>query len=149
MRKFSMTLDLPRQCECCGAQLQSADHQQSRGSYRVELPEGEIPTQVALGNAVRVTLARGVLSIALRQSASSKGTWALEPMYNTEAFGKALREKLSDERRDRADDELCDRPDDDWLRFSFTLPQFKPWYSTWYAELKFVEALPLTVFGHI
>jgi hypothetical protein len=138
MRKFSVTLDLPAQCECCGTQLPAADHEQTRGIYRVELPEGEIPTRVAVGNAVRVTLARGVLLIELRQSDSSKGTWALEPMYNTEAFGKVRRD---------LHDEHGDGKADSWIRFSSTLPQFKPWYSTWHAELKFVEALPLTVFG--
>lgn len=138
MRKFSAVLEMPKTCQCCDAALPASDLGLTRGTYRIELEEGDVPTTMTIGNAVRVTLSRGALLVELRHSRQSKGTWALLPHYNSDAFG--LVKQVSH-------DEV--RPDGDWYwhTFSSRLPEFKTWYTPlqWWAELKFVEVDGLTM----
>jgi hypothetical protein len=133
MRKFSVTLEVPQACDCCGALLPEHPAGLSRGSYRLELPEGNYPTTCSLGDGVRITLARGRLRVELRQRRGDNRAWDLLPRYNPDAFARLQ----TDWRR-----ETTEEGDWGWYCFTVDLPEFKPWYATWWAELRFVEVLP-------
>lgn len=129
MRRFSITLDLPNTCECCGGPLPEHENKVSAGKYRVDLFEGDVPTKVQLGDGFRVTLSRGKLVVEIRQQPSGQRAWDLASHYNPDAFKLKKHEKVDD-------------ADWYWHAFTFELPEFKPWYSTWFAELRFVEVQP-------
>jgi hypothetical protein len=136
MRKFSVTLQLPSNCQSCGVPLAQGDDRQSPGTYSIELPEGDVPTQCSIGNAVRVTLSKTELVVELRHSRSRPGNWALLRHINSDAFGRVRR---------TARDEVFGGETSYWHMFTVPLRGgFRPWYKTWCAELKFLEVEPTT-----
>jgi hypothetical protein len=135
MRKFSVNVTVPSNCGCCGALLQPNGINVSPGQYRMELPEGELPTSVEVAGLARVTLSRGLLRVELRQRPNTDGAWALMSHYNPDAFGRVVE---SDVDVETASGKQF------WLVYESKLPEFKPWYATWHAELVFVEIDPVT-----
>jgi hypothetical protein len=136
MRKFSIALEIPERCRCCGGPIDGGFFT-SPGQYRAELPEGEFPTEIRLGGAARVTLAKGKLVIELLHSRKSKGTWALMPHYNPDAFGRV---------RHTGVDKVVGDETQYWQTWTVELKEnFKPWYASWWAELKFAEVDPVTM----
>lgn len=127
MRKFSAVLETPRTCSCCGSLLGSPEGLGiSRGKFRLEFDEGAVFT---LGHGIAVSTSGGKLVVKIRHKRGVDKSWGLRRHYNTGAFARAK----SDWSRDTSD------PDYGWYEFSFELPEFKPTYSTWWAQLQFVE----------
>jgi len=133
MRSFTLTLSLPQTCDCCGQALPTPAEGPTLATYTVELSEGPVPTEISIGNAAKVTLGGGRLEVKLRQRRGSNRGWGLRPFFNTDAFGREKHEFVRD-----GNDEFG------WYVFRFDLPQFKPWYSTWWAQLEFVEVVPFS-----
>jgi hypothetical protein len=128
MRKFSVSLDSPTSCQCCGNALASEGFGISRGQFRLEFTEG---ADFALGEGIKVNFKDGKLHVALRHTRGmgARGrSWGLRKHYNTGAFARAKQDWVQDA-----------NPDFGWYQFSFELPEFKPTFSTWWAELVFVE----------
>lgn len=129
MRTFAVTYTLPGTCDCCGAALPVAPGGASPGDYSLELPEGANPTEVRVADSLRVTLGGGRLEVRLRQRRGSNREWAVKPLYNSDAFTSR-----------RAGTEFGDNGSDFyWYLFSFQLPEYKPDFSTWWAQLEFAE----------
>jgi hypothetical protein len=130
MRKFSASLDIPTQCDCCGSALASLDAGISRGSFRLEFSE---PAEFTLGKFVSVTIGGGKLRVTLLQKRGSNRAWALRPMWNTSCFGSRVKK-----------DSVVDAGSNDVLyQFDFELAaDFHPSFSTWWAELVFIESMP-------
>jgi len=131
MRTFGITLTLPTKCDCCGQALPLDSREPAPGKYYVELPEGPHPTSIRLGDALKVTIGGGQIEVQIRSKRGRNRQWALMKHHNTEAFGHA-----------KKPDYTIDPTDDDFgfYTFKFNLPaEFKPWYKTWWAELKFAE----------
>jgi hypothetical protein len=124
MRKFKMVLQTPEKCDCCGAALLALPTRTERGSYELTLPEGQEPTEIRLGWGIRLVLGGGRLIVELESNGPSRA-WELRPLFNDEAFGQPKRYRSGN-----------------WYSYIFTLPEFKPSYSTWWAELKFTEVDP-------
>jgi hypothetical protein len=129
MRTFSVTYSVPGNCDCCGAALNVAPKAASPGLYTLELPEGTAPTEIRISDSMQVTIGGGKLQVRLRQTKGSNKQWDLKRHYNTSAFGHA---KTSTEYP-------ADAPDFYWYVFNFELPEFRPAFSTWWAELQFSE----------
>jgi hypothetical protein len=141
MRKFSVSLNLPDSCECCGQKLPTHENNVSVGlPYRIELFEGDMPTKAQLGDGFRVILSRGSLVVEIRQQPSGYRAWQLARHYNPDAFKLAKHETR---------DETVDGVNFLWHTFTFTLLEFKPWYSTWHAELRFQEVKPFEFDAHV
>jgi hypothetical protein len=131
MRQFTATLDIPTQCDCCGAALGSLDAGISRGKFRLEFSE---PAEFSLGQFAKVTIGGGKLHVALRQNRGSNRGWGLRPHYNTTCFGSRLRKDTVVE---------ANKPNEVWYTFDFDLvADFHPSFATWWAELVFVEIVP-------
>lgn len=130
MRTFSITYSVPSSCDCCGAALPVPAGGASPGTYTLELPEGETPTEVRIAESLRVRLGGRRLEVSLRQRRGSNRQWSLKPLYNSDAFA---RPRLTTEFPDGQSDFY-------WNVFSFELPEFKPAYATWWAQLDFVES---------
>lgn len=129
MRQFSATLEVPGSCDCCGNALAPLDTGMSRGKFRLEFTE---PSEFTLGQGTKVTIGGGKLCVSLRQPRGVNRAWGLRRMYNTSAFARCKSDFIRDETQ----------PDFGWYTFTFELPEFKPTYSTWWAELQFVEIVP-------
>jgi len=130
MRTFMIRYSIPGSCDCCGAALSVPYGGANPGEYSLELPEGLVATAVRIADALQVTLGAGRLEVRLRQRRGSNRQWAVNPLYNTEAFAEEQsRTEFSD-----GDSDFY------WHVFSFALPVFRPAFSTWWAELEFVEA---------
>lgn len=129
MRQFSAVLESPAACDCCGNALAPTGTGMSRGKFRLELSE---PAQFSLGEAVRVTVGGGKLEVSLRHTRGSGRGWGLRRHYNSSCFARMKQSWENDE----------NQPDFGWYKFCFDLPEFKPTYSTWWAELIFVEIEP-------
>jgi hypothetical protein len=127
MRSFSVTYSVPGTCDCCGAALNVAPGAASPGLYSLELPEGAVPTEIRISEAMRVTIGGGKVEVRLRQQRGSNKQWSLQSHYNTSAFGHAK------SRIEYTEGDFY------FYVFNFELPEFKPTFSTWWAELKFVE----------
>jgi hypothetical protein len=134
MRKFSVSLNLPDSCECCGQKLPTHENNVVAGvPYRIELFEGDVPTKAQLGDGFRVTLSRGSLVVEIRQQPSGYRAWRLARHFNPDAF-KVIKHESRDE--------TVDGVNYIWQTFHIALLEFKPWYSTWHAELRFQEVKP-------
>jgi hypothetical protein len=129
MRQFTATLDIPTLCDCCDSPLKPLGAGISRGKFRLEFSE---PAQFSLGEFVKLTIGGGKLHVALRQNRGSKSGWALKPHYNTGAFARMKRDVQVD----------ANQPEVVWYNFSFELPEFRPGFATWWAELVFFEDVP-------
>jgi len=129
MRTFSITYSVPGTCDCCGAALAVAPGGASAGAYKIELPEGDTPTEVKISEAASVTLSKGKLVVRLRQARGSNRQWAVKPLYNPGAFAKE---------RSRSEHPQGDG-DFYFYVFEFELPDYQPNFSTWWAELTFME----------
>ncbi len=129
MRHFSVVLESPRSCDCCGTSLAALDSGLSRDKFRLEFCEG---SELSFGHGFRLSTAGGKMKVALRQKRCSASAWALRPNFNNEAFARAKAE--------RPDDKL--EAGYTWYIFTFDLPVFKPTISSWWAELQFVEVDP-------
>ncbi|HEY9868579.1 MAG TPA: hypothetical protein V6D08_05395 [Candidatus Obscuribacterales bacterium] len=130
MRTFSITYSVPGSCDCCGAALPVPPGGASPGTYTLELPEGETPTEVRIADALRVRLGGRRLEVSLRQRRGSNRQWSLKPLYNSDAFARPC----------VATSHPQDDPDYYWYVFSFELPEFEPAFATWWAQLDFVES---------
>ncbi len=126
MRRFTVTFETPNACHCCGTDLPVLSSKTTRGKYQFSLPEGPVPTEVSIGEGVRVVLSQGKLIVEV-QATDTKHAWDLLPLFNTDAFSHPRKQRSGD-------------------RFSYTfdLLKLKPWYTHWWAELKFAEVLPFT-----
>jgi hypothetical protein len=131
MRTFSITYSVPGSCDCCGAALPVLPGGASPGTYTLELPEGQTPTEVRIAEALRVTLGGRQLEVRLRQRRLSNRQWSLKRLYNSDAFGRPRLATAHPQ----------DDPDHYWYVFSFELPEFKPALATWWAQLEFVESI--------
>lgn len=131
MRKFTASLAIPTECDCCGSALGSLDAGISRGEFRLEFTE---PAEFSLGRFVSVTLGGGKLRVSLRQKRGSNRAWALRPLWNSSCFGSRV----------KTDVEVAGTGNNDVLyHFDFALAaDFHPSYSTWWAELVFIESMP-------
>lgn len=129
MRQFSAVLESPRSCACCGSALGASDLGISRGKFRLEFTEGATFT---LGAGIQVTSDGGKLVVRLRHKRGSGRGWGVRRNYNSAAFARGKHEWQADEKD----------PSYGWYHFTFDLPEFKPTYSTWWAELIFVEIEP-------
>lgn len=132
MRKFSINLKVPASCDCCGTALPAHESNLARGGeYSLQVPEGGVPTDISIGDGVLIVLGGGKLEVHLRQLRGNQRGWKLKPMYNNDAFGHGRRTSNTGD-------------GSTWYSFSFQLPAFKPWYSTWWAQLHFVETAAFT-----
>ena len=138
MRKFTVTLSFPGNCDCCGQPLPAHEADVARSAYRLELPEGHEPATCLIGNAARISLKRGELVVALRRLSGADRAWELGRHYNPDAF-HLRNAKLPHEAWER---------DGEWQIFCFDLPEFNPTFSTWWAELKFEEVQPFKRDAH-
>lgn len=130
MRKFSASLAIPTQCDCCGSALASLDGGISRGAFRLEFAE---PAEFSLGRFVSVTTGGGKLRVSLRQKHGSNRAWSLRPLWNTSCFGSRV----------KTDVEVAAGGTDALYHFDFDLAaDFHPSFSTWWAELVFIESVP-------
>lgn len=129
MRTFSIEYSVPGTCDCCNAALAIPQGGASPGTYKLEMPEGNAPTNVQFSEAASLTLGGGTLTVRLRQRRGSNRQWSLKPLYNRGAFA-----------RPRLDKEFPEQKGEFYFYiFSFDLPEFQPVIKTWWAELQFVE----------
>ena len=129
MRTFSITYSVPATCDCCGAALPVPAGGVSPGTYELTMPEGKAPTDVRFGEVMKVTLSAGKLEVRLRQTRGSCKQWSVKPLYNSGVFAKER----------STTDCPAGVPDFYWQIFTFDLLDYKPDFTTWWAELQFVE----------
>lgn len=145
MRQFTVTHSAPATCDCCGKPLRALVHKRRtlvgpnrRSALKVapgkwQVTEGDTAVEYRLGDVFKLTLGGKQLRVEIRQPRGNRRGWDLQRLYNSEAFGRVVKEF----KRDTGDGDLG------WYVFTFTLPEsFKPWYSTWWAQLEFSEVVP-------
>ena len=140
MRTFAISYQSSHSCDCCGAALKSAEGGPALGSYTLELPEGDTPTEIRIGNSLKITLGGKKLQIELRQRRGSNRGWAVMPMYNNNVFAKKTSGWFFDQQNS----------DFGWYTFNFELLEYKPQFDTWWAQLDLQEVVPFskTPTGH-
>ncbi|MBI4534041.1 MAG: hypothetical protein HY711_08830 [Candidatus Melainabacteria bacterium] len=134
MRMFAISYQSSHSCDCCGAPLKSPEGGPALGSYTLEIPEGDSPTEICIGNSLKITLGGKKLQIELRQRRGSNRGWAVMPMYNSGVFAK----ETSGWSLDSRDSNFG------WYTFNFELPEYKPSFDTWWAQLDLVEVVPFS-----
>lgn len=129
MRTFQLTYSVPGTCDCCSAPLPVPAGGASPGTYSIELPEGAARTEVRIADAVTVALGQGKLEVRLRQKKGSSRQWSLKPLFNPGAFVARGSETVHED----------GEPEHYFYVFRFDLPEYRPHFSTWWAELTFIE----------
>lgn len=147
MRQFTISFSAPAKCDCCGKAIKPFVSRRRtlvgpnrRSATKVapgkwQVAEGETAVEYRLGDAFKLILGGKQLRVEIRQPRGNRRGWDVQRLYNTDAFGRVKKEF----KRDTEDGDFG------WYTFTFTLPEeFKPWYSTWWAQLEFTEVIPYT-----